>query len=182
MPKFCDKLLLRNILTKFCLKGNMSSSSGKDKVSEFDFDLSLLPALYEFVEFLKSQRGNQNDWVQTCRSGLRGLEARLHGIRYNYLQLYNCVPDDWETLDSFIASVLFHMDSAIECLVFALNALGNPFESEKFYQVNKAKELARIKPNNVLCSKEKPFDGYGRVFPSFQKHFLLNFWVLKFLI
>lgn len=49
-----------------------------------------------------------------------------------------------------LSSILFNMDSAIECMVFGLNALGWIADSKQFKDVTNEKELASISPYNIL--------------------------------
>jgi hypothetical protein len=150
---------------------NMSEPAEPQKPQKFD--LLGLENLYDFVEFLKNKRGNDRAWVQTCRWGLRGMESRLLGIQYNSSELMKCDTDDYFLLDSFLSSIFFHMDSAFECLVFAINAIGNPLDSEKFYKVNSASELRKVNPSNVITSN-RAYEGYSHVFPKFQKYCLIK--------
>ena len=49
------------------------------------------------------------------------------------------------------------MDSAIECMVFALNALGYNANSTQFLDVTNEKKLKQISPYNILGKSLKYF-------------------------
>ena len=76
-------------------------------------------------------------------------------------------------LTDSLAGALFCMDSALECLVFALNALGNAVDASAFRDVRSRKALSRISPRNVLGNaNEKALSGYAKYFPTFQQRWL----------
>jgi hypothetical protein len=65
------------------------------------------------------------------------------------------------------------MDSAIECLSFALNALGYAASPVSFRDVCDARALRRISPKDILGDPSTnppvlPVPGYGKVFPQVQ--------------
>src|SRR5207247_7613173 len=69
--------------------------------------------------------GNADNWVFVFRAGVRGLTSRCNGIVWHSELFHAWIPvAPLEGREHHIAAMLFCMDSAMECLVFALNALG----------------------------------------------------------
>ena len=70
------------------------------------------------------------------------------------------------------------MDSAIECMVFALNALGNIADSSKFLDVTNEKDLLKICPYNILGKPPQYstgfIQGYDDYFPSLKSYWHEN--------
>ena len=120
--------------------------------------------------------GNTENWFLSFRRGLGGMRARLAGLAYHR----SCV-FDWHNerifsvrdhLDHHVTCMLFCMDSALECLVFALNALGQIVLSAGFPDVRDVDALRTISPSAVITEpKAKP---WRTVFPSFQAHMLAS--------
>ncbi|MGB2815075.1 MAG: hypothetical protein WBC75_08320, partial [Dehalococcoidales bacterium] len=91
-----------------------------------EFNLSSYEALDNFA-LLADQKynlGDRNGWFNCFRGGLHGLYARVMGVKMHYHKLHA-----WElevktpqVTEYNLSSILFNMDSAIECSVFALNA------------------------------------------------------------
>jgi len=72
-----------------------------------------------------------------------------------------------------LTSILFQMDSAIECLTFALNALGWAVAPSDFRDVTDPKSLRSISPADVVggligATGTQPQPGFARVFPRIQ--------------
>ena len=120
--------------------------------------------------------GNETDWFGTFRGGLYGFYSRLYGAASLFEELYAWnLKSSVINVDSYAASILFNMDSAVECLTFALNALGFAARPELFHDVTDAKALRKINPENVMGnlpdrSKKAPVDGYGSIFPGVQSY------------
>ena len=141
------------------------------------FDLSSYEALDRFALLADQDYnlGDRADWFNHFRGGLYGLYARVLGIQINYLAVHSWIlPAPFMTsiqrAEYHLSSILFNMDSAIECMVFALNALGYIANSKQFKDVASEKELSKISPYNILG---KPPDyatgfiqGYDSYFPS----------------
>src|SRR5260370_33896554 len=70
--------------------------------------------------------GDTGNWFLEFRGGLYAMYARLNGVRRHYYELHAWGPRPIQAVDSeyHLASIFFHMDSALECFTFALNALG----------------------------------------------------------
>ena len=58
------------------------------------------------------------------------------------------------------------MDSALECLVYALNALGNGISASEFQDVSSTSNLKKI--SSGQRHEKGTVSGYGKYFPSFQ--------------
>jgi hypothetical protein len=66
---------------------------------------------------------------------------------------------------------MFSMDSAMECYVFALNALGNSVAPGDFKDVMDAQALRMVAPWNVIGDRQRqPLVGYGRFFLNVQMY------------
>lgn len=146
------------------------------------FDFSSYNALDDFA-LLAGQRynlGDKGDWFGQFRGGLYGLHARVLGVQIHYLRVHSwefAIRSPSET-EYHVSSILFNMDSAIECIVFALNALGYIADSTKFLDVTSEKDLSKIKPYNILGRPPTYttgfIQGYDDYFPSLKSCWLDN--------
>jgi hypothetical protein len=118
------------------------------------FDLSAYEELDKFALLADQDYNlsNRGDWFNHFRGGIYGLYARVQGVQIHYYKVHS-----WDLeiknpsmTEYHVSSILFNMDSAIECMVFALNALGYIASSDKFFDVTNEKELAKISPANIL--------------------------------
>ena len=147
-----------------------------------EFDLSSYGDLDNFA-LLAAQSynlGDKDDWFGQFRGGLYGLYNRILGVEIHYRGVHSWTPplspiSGIRGAEYHLSSILFNMDSAIECMVFALNALGYIANPTQFLDVSNETKLRQIKPNNILgkplnCS-DKSTDGYDNYFPS-----LKNYW------
>ena len=66
--------------------------------------------------------------------------------------------------------MLFCMDSAIECFVFMLNALGHAVDRSGFRDISSDRDLRRISPDDILGANKPERAGYARLFPELQSH------------
>ena len=153
------------------------------------FNLSSFKQLETFARTANKQDnlGDKGDWLNHFIGGLDGLIARLLGVEIHYYYVHA-----WELVDLpglsrnkieyylykateyHLSTLFFNMDSAIECIVFTLNALGFAVDSTRFKDVINEKELSRISPKNILG---KPLDcvpGYDIYFPSLKSYWLEN--------
>ncbi len=125
--------------------------------------------------------GNTGNWFFSFRAGLHGMRSRLSGLAFHRRFVY-----DWEfhslmtNLEHHIATMLFCMDSALECLVFALNAFGQAVDKSGFRDVSDEKELLRISPRDVFGPKAIP--GWGQIYPTFKKQLVESEPLLAILI
>lgn len=148
---------------------------------KLSFDLTPLGPLDEFA-LLAAQEynlGDASNWFYYFRSGIQGLEARLYGVALHFYEVHAWRPrirSHTET-EYNLSSILFNMDSAIECFVFAMNALGAAVEPKLFLDVSDYGKLTRIAPGNVLGKYDNsgtqtrpPLLGYEKYFPELQKY------------
>jgi hypothetical protein len=112
--------------------------------------------------------GNANNWFFSFRGGLHGLRSRLRGVEFHSHALH-----EWSLHASIadpehhIATILFCMDSALECFVFMLNALGQASDVAAFRDVSNERALSAISPRDILGGprSDTPRPGYATVFP-----------------
>src|SRR5258708_9896604 len=78
--------------------------------------------------------GDKGDWFGCFRGGLYGMYGRLYGVQFHHKVIHT-----WESkltqmrqVDFQVSSLLFNMDSALECFTFGLNALGWIVEESQF--------------------------------------------------
>jgi len=157
------------------------------------FNLSSYKQLETFARTANKQDnlGDKGDWLNHFIGGLDGLIARLLGVEIHYYYVHA-----WELVDLpqllhselesylykateyHLLSILFNMDSAIECMVFALNALGYAADPNRFKDVNDEKQLAQIAPWNVLGkgrdNKVEFVKGYDNYFPLLKSYWSEN--------
>lgn len=131
----------------------------------------------------KYNYGNTNDWFGSFRGGLYGSYARIHGLINHYYAVHAWMPRPRLTAETeyHLASIFFNMDSFVECITYAFNALGFcALNSNLFRDVTKSKELRRVSPYDILgraqtTPPQPPLSGYESIFPSVQ-----NYWKSKF--
>jgi hypothetical protein len=119
--------------------------------------------------------GGTSDWFGAFRGGLYGFYARLYGVQRHYSEVHAWLPRVRTPAETeyHLASILFQMDSALECLTFALNALGWVAMPSGFWDVTDGRALRRISPLDILGDPTRvpplaPKPGYTTIFPSFQ--------------
>ncbi len=119
--------------------------------------------------------GGAGDWFGEFRGGLYGFYARLYGVQRHFFEVHAWLPRVRIPTDTeyHLASILFQMDSALECLIFALNSLGWVVMPDAFRDVTDATALKRISPLDILGDATKtppipPLAGYQTVFPTIQ--------------
>lgn len=146
------------------------------------FDLSPYNALDKFA-LLAGQKynlGDTGDWFNCFRGGLYGLYARVMGVGIHYHKVHSWEPaiKDPSMTEYHLSSILFNMDSAVECMVFALNALGYIADSSKFFDVTSEKNLSKISPYNILGKPPQYsagcIQGYDDYFPSLKSYWHEN--------
>lgn len=114
--------------------------------------------------------GNRGDWFGYFRGGLHGFYSRIYGVVRHYEEIHRWAPRP--TMPEYhLASIFFNMDSALECFVFLMNALGNSVAPDQFLDITDAQALRQVAPSNILGKGEQPpLAGYGQYFPSLQTH------------
>lgn len=145
------------------------------------FDLSPLGPLDTFC-LLATQDynlGGAGNWFYYFRSGLQGMRARLYGVSLHFFEVHAWRPYIRSMMENeyHLSSIFFNMDSAIECFIFAMNALGTAVAPSEFCDVANDSELRKIAPSNILGTWNKvgsrtraPLPGYGKYFPTLQKY------------
>jgi hypothetical protein len=110
--------------------------------------------------------GNASDWFGCFRGGWFGMRNRIYGFQRHYYESHNWVVPSGLYLDAeyHLATMLFSMDSAIECLDFATNALGCAFAPRTFRDVTDDRAVRRICPADILDDR---VSGYATHFASF---------------
>lgn len=116
--------------------------------------------------------GNQGNWFFSFRRGLGGFHARMASLEEHRALAY-----EWHSNallpghERHVAIMLFCMDSALECTVFALNALGQARDPAGFRSVMDEGALRRISPRDVTgTAQTPPLSGWLALFPRFQRH------------
>ena len=115
--------------------------------------------------------GGASTWFGEFRGGLYGFYARLYGVQRHYFEVHAWLPRIRIPIDTeyHLASILFHMVSALECLTFALNSFGWIVMPAGFRDVREAKALKEISPRDILGgATQTPMAGYQKVFPTVQ--------------
>lgn len=113
--------------------------------------------------------GNRGNWFFSFRAGFDGFYSRMMSLEEHRRLVYEWHPKallPWH--ERHVAIILFCMDSAFECLVFALNALGQARHPSGFRSVEDEVALRRISPRDITGSP--PLPGWVELFPQFQRH------------
>lgn len=117
--------------------------------------------------------GNPAHWFSAFRGGLYRFYSRIYGVTYHYGHIFNWTLERKDSLatEFHTSSLLFNMDSAMECLVYSVNALGCAIEPALFQDVSDEKKLRKVAPWNVIESSNKvATGGHCKYFPSFTKY------------
>jgi hypothetical protein len=115
--------------------------------------------------------GGAGDWFGAFRGGLYGFYARLYGVQRHYSEIHAWLPRVRTPAETeyHLVSILFQMDSALECLTFALNALGWVAMPSGFWDVTNPRTLKDIGPVDILGDLTRtPKPGYATIFPFLQ--------------
>ncbi|OGP74562.1 MAG: hypothetical protein A2Y80_01765 [Deltaproteobacteria bacterium RBG_13_58_19] len=93
--------------------------------------------------------GNRGYWSTYFNKAIDGIKARILGLKNHYANLQSINKPDildgsgmynFIELDHHLSDILFNLDSAIECLVFALNAFGyGVMDSNLFISIEERK-------------------------------------------
>jgi hypothetical protein len=102
--------------------------------------------------------GNQGNWFFSFRSGFSGFHSRMASLEEHRALVYEWHPNALlPGHERHIAIILFCMDSAFECTVFALNALGQARQPTGFRTVTDEGALRQISPRDVTCLRYTEF-------------------------
>lgn len=146
-----------------------------------EFNLRVFDELDNFALLAcqKYNYGNDNDWFGAFRGGLYGSYARIHGVVTHYYAIHAWTPKPRlpQETEYHLASIFFNMDSAIECITFAFNALGFCAAPQLFRDVTDATALRNISPYDILGKNQAdpprpPLEGYSNIFPSVQEYWI----------
>lgn len=120
--------------------------------------------------------GKRDDWFGHFRGGLHGFYSRLTGASIHYANMHQWLPIPQATLIEYnLASFFFNADSALECFVYALNALGYAAEPTLFSDITEPKKLRKIAPWNIAGDEgNKPLAGYDKYFPLVKEEWIRN--------
>lgn len=137
-----------------------------------NFDLAPLNELDEFA-LLACQDynfGNSTDWFGSFRGGIYAVSHRIQAVRRHFYEVHAWIPRP-QLLETeyHLSTIFFNMDSALECLVFGINALGYAVDPSLFRDVTDWKALRAIKPSDIYGAQKSPLPGYSKYFPSLQK-------------
>ena len=110
--------------------------------------------------------GNTDRWFDAFRGGHYGMYARLNGVTERYAEFHAWRyqprhPRGWNTP---LGELFFNADSALECFVFGLNALGHGVGGTGFRNTMSESELRRVTPKDPIGGK---IPGCADIFPQF---------------
>lgn len=145
-------------------------------------NLEQLKTLVEIAIKAKDKFQNRGYWITNFNRALEGIQARIFGLKNHYANLQSIdeggiISDghrmyNFIELDHHLSDILFNLDSAIECLVFALNAIGyGIMDSNLFISIEDEKRLRRIKPDNIFNGNN---EHYKKYFPNLTNYWLEN--------
>ena len=168
-----------------------NNSASNDYILKFE--LSPFNDLESFARLAnhKDNLGDKGDWLNHFLWGLDGLLARILGVEIHYYQIhswelvalpgipYQIVESHlYKVTEYHLSTILFNMDSGIECMVYTLNALGYAADLTLFKDVTNEKELKRIRPSNILAerpdNRKELVSGYDKYFPLLKSYWLEN--------
>jgi len=120
--------------------------------------------------------GNHGNWFFSFRSGFSGFHSRMLSLEEHRRLVYEWHPGaQINGHERHIAIILFAMDSAFECLIFALNALGQAYLPHGFRQTTDDASLRKISPRDILGTRSSgPLSGWLTLFSEFQHHCLIH--------
>lgn len=151
----------------------------KDYILKFDMSSYQELDTFALLAVQKYNLGDKGDCFLHFRGGKSGLFARVAGVQIHYRKVHSWnleiipVPVEYH-----LSSILFNMDSAIECMSFSLNALGCIADSAQFHDVTDIRALKRINPYNIIGrppNYNRDFvSGYDTYFPNLKKYWQEN--------
>lgn len=145
-----------------------------------EFDLTIFHQLDEYA-LLACQDynyGGESGWFGSFRGGLYGSYARVHGVcnHYHSVHAWMLRPRIPSETEYHLASLFFNMDSLIECITYALNALGFCASGDRgFRDITCERSLRRISPLDILgrpnSNPPQPhLEDYDHFFPELRKY------------
>ena len=130
----------------------------------FMTSISAYNCLHSMASRIEQSHGSNGGWRVQFEDGLRGFAARLTTVMKSLglldepflVPMDKSSPEQWaiET-DSRIGEIFFGMDSALECFVFALNAVGFLKLPTGFCDITTANGLKQIRPDNIVSRNPK---------------------------
>lgn len=113
--------------------------------------------------------GDHGRWFLCFRQGCKGFHVRLYAVETHYAQLHawqlRC---RWHLEPEYhLASIVFGLDSALECLLYAMNAVGYGAKPAEFVDITSDKWLRSIAPWLILGSSSRaPHPAFEKYYPS----------------
>jgi len=150
---------------------------------DFKFDLNVFNEIFAIVNspiFIgKLQSPN---FLSIFKDGIDGMFSRISGVNFNYHVIHTwdeTFPKDIFNTESYLASTLFNMDSALECCIFGLNALGFSIDNNCFWNIGNSKDLKQIRITNVTGTEKQIVKGYQLYFLNFNNLWNKNKHLIK---
>ncbi|WP_152670272.1 hypothetical protein [Lysobacter capsici] len=112
--------------------------------------------------------GDYGHWFLCFRQGCKGFHVRLFAVETHYSQLHawqlRC---RWHLEPEYhLASIMFGLDSALECLLYAMNAFGYGAHPAEFVDITTDKGLRSIAPWMILGSSSRaPHPAFEKYYP-----------------
>ena len=112
--------------------------------------------------------GDRGCWFLCFRQGCQGFHVRLFAVETHYAQLHawqlRC---RWHLEPEYhLASIAFGLDSALECLLYAMNAVGYGVHPTKFVDITTDRGLRSIAPWLILGSaSHAPHPAFENYYP-----------------
>lgn len=143
-------------------------------------NLNQIKSLLEIGNIAKENFGDKGYWNTYFTRAIDVIKARILGLKHHYAiiqSIGNKVIDsdinkyDFIELDHHLSDILFNLDSAIECFVFSLNAIGyGAMDCNSFISIEDEKKLKKIKPDNIFIEDNN--NHYKKYFSN-----LVNYWL-----
>lgn len=151
---------------------------------ELAFDIESFNELDTKIALLACQDynfGNEGDWFGAFRGWLFWFYSRIGWVKKHYFTVHEWIqaPKDPEYE---LSAIMFHMDSALECLIYAINALWNCVDKNIFIDIWSEKSLRKICPTNILGNNERwiyPISWYLKYFPLTQEYWKNNIGLIE---
>jgi len=151
---------------------------------EIDFNIDKINELIAIFNSISNEKVGDGNWLAYYKRAMDGFKAIIYGLKghYNCLQSMSNIihdilkegsltEDELIKLDHHVSDILFNLDSAIECMVFALNAIGyGIMDTNGFLSIEDDKKLREIGPHNVFNITNK--FSYQKYFPALVKYWL----------